>query len=436
MKQHQPDLDGRTVAQEALGYLNFSSGAADAKFLKNLSDLFGILDRMKKQDLPTWRRLGDFLREQLAILHQESETFRTIEQAEAVLALLFDHVLPGYREFHRDLLFHQTEVGLFQPFFIGRATEAVLRQGSPWNENERIVRGAVAVLNDYLGYRPVAVLHNERKIQPYEHEWVRPVPIFIQGAGVAEGPYRELVETALSILRETDPAIFFDAHFPIEQLDELAFDPRAYDFDHPVNKRPNYLFGTWDLQHLDNSGRSRRFVLQQAALEGMMTRIEARGKLSHEEVLFEEASVLAGTMLMGSGVSGSRPDEHDSTVTLATLVQKIAAYRDIFYKQLLDRSKGAQAVAEGSDRAEAAFRRRAAAFQSFFGPTPRATVAARAFGGAFRADGLRGGGRTASSRPAGCVGADGLRHAVPDYGRASFDRRGPARTGGRLCERD
>ena len=76
------------------------------------------------------------------------------------------------------------------------------------------------------------------------------------GAGVACGPYRELVELALAILRETDPAIFFDAHFPLEQLDELAFDPRAYDFDHPVNKRPNYLFGQWDLQHLDNAGRA------------------------------------------------------------------------------------------------------------------------------------------------------------------------------------
>ena len=195
-------------------------------------------------------------------------------------------------------------------------------------------------LNDYLGYRPVAVLHNERKIQPYEHEWVRPVPLYVQGAGAAHGPYRELVEAAMAILRETDPAIFFDAHFPLEQLDELAFDPRAYDFDHPVNKRPNYLFGQWDLQHLDNAGRSRRFVLQQAALDGMMDRIDDRGKLPLKEVLFEEASVLAGTMLMGSGVSGSRPDDFDSTVTLATLVQKIAAYRDAFYKRLLDRLKG------------------------------------------------------------------------------------------------
>ena len=54
-----------------------------------------------------------------------------------------------------------------------------------------------------------------------------------------------------------------------------------------------------------------------------------------KQVLFEEAAVLAGTMLMGSGVSGNRPDAHDSTVTLATLVQQIAVYRDAFYEQLL-----------------------------------------------------------------------------------------------------
>jgi hypothetical protein len=340
MKQHQPDLDVRPLAQEILGYLNFSSGTADPKFLKNLSDLFSILDRLSGKKTPTWRRLGETLRAELQVLHGESDTFRTSEQAEAVLGILFDLALPGYREFHCDLLFHQSDEQLFQPFFIGRAAEAVLRQGGPWNETDRIVRGTIAAMNDYLGYRPVAVLHNDQKIQPYEHEWVRPVPLFIQGAGVAYGPYSELVEAALLILRETDPAIFFEAHFPLEQLDELAFDPRAYDFDHPVNKRPNYLFGQWDLQHLDNAGRARRFVLQQAALDGMMNRIHDRGKLSVKEVLFEEASVLAGTMLMGSGVSGSRPDQHDSTVTLATLVQKIAAYRDAFYKRLLDRQQG------------------------------------------------------------------------------------------------
>ncbi len=99
-------------------------------------------------------------------------------------------------------------------------------------------------------------------------------------------------------------------------LDELAVDPRAYDFDHPVNKRPNYLFGQWDMGKLDNAGRCRRFVLQQVTLDAMLERIEHRGSLPYEEVLFEAAAVLAGTMLMGSRISGNRPDAHDSSVTL------------------------------------------------------------------------------------------------------------------------
>ena len=58
MNQQNPERDLRSLAQEILGYLNFSSGAADAKFLKNLSDLFEILDRPAEKNLPTWRRLG------------------------------------------------------------------------------------------------------------------------------------------------------------------------------------------------------------------------------------------------------------------------------------------------------------------------------------------------------------------------------------------
>ncbi len=281
-----------------------------------------------------------------------SDAFRQVEQAEAVLGLVFDAALPAYREFHRDLLFHQTEDSLFQPFFIGRVCEAVLQQGGPWNQAERIVPAVLRQLNDYIGHRPVAVLRTEQKIQPYEHEWVRPIPLWIRGAGAAVGPYRELVETALAILDTADPAILFDAMFALDQLDELAFDPRAYDFDHPLNKRPNYLFGQWDMNKLDDAGRCRRFVLQQAALDAMLDRLRRRGRLPRKQVLFEEAAVLAGTMLMGSGISGNRPDAHDSTVTLATLVEKIAVYRDAFYEQLLQKLKGQHAERLRAEAAE------------------------------------------------------------------------------------
>lgn len=334
----------RKKAQEILGYLNFASGAPDPRFLANLDELFGLVEARRGDDPePTWRTLGELLRARLTELRGSSDAFRRVDQAEVVLGLVFDTTLPAYRGHHRDLLFHQTDERLFQPLFIGRVCEAVLHQGGPWNETDRIVRGALDHLNDYIGHRPVAVLRTEQKIQPYAHEWVRPIPLYVRGAGVGVGPYRDVIERALAILEATDSAILFQAWFDPNLLDELALDPRAYDFDHPVNKRPNYLFGQWDLNHLDNSGYCRRFVLQQASLDGMLARMQQHGELPHEELLFEASAVLAGTMLMGSGVSGNRPGAHDSSTTLATLVQHIAAYRDEFYEQLLARLSGRHA---------------------------------------------------------------------------------------------
>ena len=341
---HMTPGDGSSsLAQDILGYLNFSSGTPDPRFLKNLDALFGQLATGRGKREPAWLALADTLRAGLQAVRGTSDAFRQVDQAEAVLGLVFDGLLPAYRQFHRDLLFHQTEETLFAPLFIGRACEAVLQQGGPWNQAERIVPAALRQLNDYIGHRPVAVLRTAQKIQPYEHEWVRPIPLWIRGVGASWGPYRELVETALALLDATDPALLFEATFVLEQLDELAFDPRAYDFDHPVNKRPNYLFGQWDMNRLDNAGRSRRFVLQQVTLDAMLDRLSRHGRLPHKQVLLEEAAVLAGTMLMGSGVSGNRPDAHDSTVTLATLVGKIAIYRDVFYESLLKKLTGAHA---------------------------------------------------------------------------------------------
>ena len=97
-----------------------------------------------------------------------------MSQARAVVRLLRDHLLPAYRKFHRDLLWHQSDRELWRPLFLGRAFEAILAQGGPWNETERIVAGALETLNDYIGYRPVAVLESERHMEPYAHERVRP----------------------------------------------------------------------------------------------------------------------------------------------------------------------------------------------------------------------------------------------------------------------
>ena len=217
------------------------------------------------------------MEEKLAELAGRSPVFADAEQARAVLGLVFQAVLPAYRRHHRDLLFHLSDGELLRPLFIGRVAEAVLAEGPSWEETPRIVAGALARLNDFLGHRPLAVLNTAQKIEPYPHERVRPIPWFIAGAGVGVGIYHDVISLALDLLRDTDPALLEAAWFDPKLLDELAIDPRAYDFNHPVNKRPNYHFGQWDPHHLDGQGRYRRFVVQQVTLDALLERVQ-RGR--------------------------------------------------------------------------------------------------------------------------------------------------------------
>jgi len=337
-----PSPEVRNSVRDVLGYLNLSSGASDAAFLRAVNEVFRATAASRRQaDPPAWKLFRHVLQQGLCELGGTSEAFRQTEQAEAVLRLVFDGVLPEYRRFHRDLLFHQTEESLFQPFFLGRVFEAVLAEGGPWDESARIISGALTRLNDFVGYRPVAVLHNKQKMQPYAHEWVRPIPLYIRGAGVATGPYEEVVAKALEILASTPEELLEQAWFRLERLEELALDPRAYDFEHPVNRRPNYHFGCWDPHRLDNRGYYCRYILQQVTLDALSQRLQPQKDIPREELLFEAGAVLAGTMLMGAGVTGCSPQTHDSSVTLATLLPHIAAYRDAFYEDLLGRVGGA-----------------------------------------------------------------------------------------------
>src|SRR5262249_14433569 len=47
-----------------------------------------------------------------------------------------------------------------------------------------------------------------------------------------------------------------------------------------------------------------------------------------------------GTILMAAGVSGAGPETHDSSVTLATLVPRIARNREAFYGAQLEKIAG------------------------------------------------------------------------------------------------
>ncbi|HEV3416685.1 MAG TPA: hypothetical protein VG056_07740 [Pirellulales bacterium] len=340
MVDHQPAANGAEIWQEVLGYLNFSSGTPDPRFLRNLNKLFDLIENSGTASGESAIVLFRRLTEELTELTSHSAPFANPEQARSLLRLIFEHVLPAYREHHRDLLFHLPDGELLRPFFIGRVAEAVLAEGPPWDETERLVAGALVRLNDFIGHRPVAVLHSSQKIEPYSHERVRPVPLYIAGAGVAVGRYRSVVALALDLLRSTDRSVLEAAWFDPALLDELALDPRAYDFNHPVNKRPNYHFGQWDPHHLDRQGRYRRFVLQQVTLDALLERVEAAGSVPRDELMCEAATVLAGIILMASGTSGNSPQAHDSSTTLGTLLPQIAAYRDIFYRQLFERLSG------------------------------------------------------------------------------------------------
>jgi hypothetical protein len=339
----QPVEVDLAVLDEVVGYLNFSSGSRDPRFLRNLNDLFRAIESGGGGE-PAVEALKRRLWDAAARLERGGGAFANVTQARAVIEMATGDVLKAYRQFHRDLLHHQGERDLWRPFFLGEAWEAVLAQGPPWNERERIVEGAITLLNDYVGYRPTATLVSGARSEPYPHEYVRPIALYVRGAGVAVGRYEALIERALEILRAAEPEILNRAWFDLERLEEIALDPRAYDFDHPVNRRPNYHFGQWDPHQISQDGYYSRFVLQQITLDALLTRCDAAhagdGPNAKTERLEEAAAVLAGTILMASGTSGDAPGRHDSSVTLSTLLPQIAAYRDDFYQQLLAKAQG------------------------------------------------------------------------------------------------
>ena len=327
-----------------LGYLNFSSGTSDPVFLKEMNLLWeNCADQAKPNEA-----LIDVVHQQLLLgLSEASSTdavFQDATQAEAVIDLAFKQFLPAYQEFHADLLFHQPSETFHQPFFLGKIVEAILQQGSPWNESERIIEGALSHLNDFVGYRPVAVLENGRKMAVYSHERHRPLPLYDPSAGAAVCRYQPLIEQSMKFLHDAPQDLLFAAHFQIENLEELACDLRAYDHLSPIYKRTNYMFGEWDPHRIDSKGNYRRFVIRQIILDALMEWVEGeKSKVSYEERLFDASAALCGTMLMASSISGSGPATHDSTVSLTSLLPLVAQRRDEFYTRIMAQQTGARA---------------------------------------------------------------------------------------------
>ncbi|MBX7167381.1 MAG: hypothetical protein K1X74_13715 [Pirellulales bacterium] len=339
-----PDVAG--ALDEMIGYVNFSSGAPDQKFQRRLADVFAAIEaacatgKSKKSatrcaEAP-WGHLGRLWARRIDEVEGSTPAFAELAQARSVVAAVFSSLLPAYRQHHRDLLAHQPDEALFRPLFLARACEAYLKAGPPWEEQDRLQRTALEQLNVFLGYRPLAVLER-KKLEPYDHERVAPVPLYFRGVGVAVGRYAEIVTLALATLQDTPSELLTNAGLDVNLLDELSLDPRAYDFDHPANKRLNYHFGQWDPDLVDNAGNYRRFVLTQVTLDSLLERVdELQGAMPREELVAEAAAVLAGVMLMAAAITGSGPAAHDSSVTLASLVPKVAQLRDRFYERLIE----------------------------------------------------------------------------------------------------
>ncbi len=321
------------------GYLNFSSGPCDALTLEAWNDVYSVAVMGDPLTGPAaWLVVRDWIAETIENLQLEHSAFQDCEQAGRVIRLLWSELLPAYLDFHRDLLFHQVPELIFNGFFMAKAAE-VLLSGDLHAEDNRVIQNAIDQLDDFVGYRPIAMLEN-RQCQPYRHEFVRPVPLFIKNAGISMGPYHDLIQAAMEILHATDPEILRAASFDPERVEELAMDPRAYDFDHPVNRRPNYHFGGWDDRSITEDGFFNRFVVRQVTMEALLSRLRDEQELDPEEVLQEAASVLAGTILMASAINGWGPGWHSSEITLGSLMKPIAAFRDAYYKDRLEKLDG------------------------------------------------------------------------------------------------
>lgn len=385
------NADEKKAFEIVLGYLNFSSGDPAPKFLAALNVLCARLDEVKapEDSTPVWRRLAAVLWDYLKWVQPTSDVFARDLQVRQALLFGFQYFFPSYRVWHKDLLFHQKDDTLFNAFSIGQAFYAILKENAfeavkpeeaqidssaifleisdfqtvsdsrtvsekaefapkMTPELRAAVKRVISRYDDFIGYRPIPVLHSRQKMQPYHHEWVHAIPLYVRGVGVAHGPFEKMVSEALEILKGTDEFLLADAMFDFDRLEELAFDPRALDFEHPVNRRLNYHFGSWDPTHITNKGYYDRFVLIESTIRSIFARtsgnLAEEYGIPQEELLQEASAVMAGTLLMGSAVSGWGPGARTSADTFATLLPKVAKIRDTFYQQLLDRTPNPHAI--------------------------------------------------------------------------------------------
>ena len=327
---------GAQARRDVLGYLNFSSGQNDSNFLRNLNLIWEEIP----ENLNHWQELADTLQAGLVSLKSNTEAFADTKQSETVTRLLLP-TLEAYQQHHSLLLFHLDDEDYDFPFLAGRVLEAILQQDVQGQDEQAVIAGALNLLNDYVGYRPVAILENGRKSEIYSGERICPVPLYVAEAGISSGRYDDLIAATLELLRDTPADLLHGSHFDLDRMQEMSCDPRAYDHLHPTNKRTNYMFGEWDPHRMNTKGDYTRFIVRQIILDSLLDWIEdEKSSTAREERLFDAAAAMCGTMLMASAISGSNPHTHDSTISLATLLPMVARRRDEFYARLMAQVSG------------------------------------------------------------------------------------------------
>lgn len=326
--------------RDLLGYLNFSDGAPASRFRRCMNDWF-----LSNQPPASADELAEILLSELNSLHGSGEAaFRDMTQAASAVRTAVDVVLPEYLRHHQDLLFHVEARELFQPFFLCRIFESTLLAAAKtgWERKTDLCQEALSHLNDYVGYRPVAVLENDRRMEVYDHERFCPVPLYFRDCGAAAGEYHQLIESTLTFLKQLPESMTVQAHFHLDHLDELSLDLRAHDHLHPVNKRTNYMFGEWDPETIDTKGFYRRFIVRRVILDALLRWLKQPSDFPPEERLFDACAVLSGTILMASAISGAGPETYDSSTSLTSLLPVVARQRDQFYQALLEACSGSR----------------------------------------------------------------------------------------------
>ncbi|MCA9036718.1 MAG: hypothetical protein KDA91_16405, partial [Planctomycetaceae bacterium] len=329
-------LTPAVAMRDLFGYLNFSHGTPNVRFRVAINWLFTQEAVSSSADL-----LCEYLLTECEKLQVSGEAaFSDLAQAKSVIELVFHRLLPAYQDHHRDLLGHLGSTDFLAPFLLSRMFEVVLEAGEPWNDVQRVVEVSLQQLNCFIGYRPVAVLENGRRMEVYEHERFCPLPLYFQEGGVAVGRYRQLIESMLAFMKSLPEELTAPAHFSLDRLAELSLDVRAHDHLDPVNKRTNYIFGEWDPECIDTKGYYRRFVLRKLIVDSLVDWVSDGPDRNSADRLYDASAVLCGTILMASAISGSGPQTYDSTVSLTTLLPIVARQRDNFYQTLLETATG------------------------------------------------------------------------------------------------